>query len=189
MNRIQHTGSYGLDGNPDSRRYPPPEKTDWASRLGARMLDLGCTLSTAESCTGGYLAHRLTAVPGSSGYYKGSVIAYSNEIKIKVLSVPPAVLEKEGAVSEAVVRAMAQNVKRLMDTDYAIATSGIAGPGGGTPQKPVGTVWMAIATPGGCLSQLFHLSSCREQNIVLSTYHALRWLSEIIGIADMTDKK
>ena len=105
------------------------------------------TLATAESCTGGYIAHLITTVPGSSDYYIGSIISYADRIKENFLNVEAALFEKHGAVSEPVVLAMAKNVKEKFNTDYSIAVSGIAGPGGGTADKPVGTVCIAIATP------------------------------------------
>ena len=113
--------------------------------VGEKLKAQGLTIATAESCTGGKLAVLLNKHAGSSAFYKGSVVAYSNEVKEHVLKVRKEYLEQYGAVSEQVVAAMAFGVMKLLDTDYAIATSGIAGPDGGTPEKPVGTVWLAIA--------------------------------------------
>ena len=121
------------------------------------------TIATAESCTGGRLAAALNAQSGSSAFYMGSVVAYSNEIKEQVLGVQPDTLMQYGAVSEQTVREMAEGVRALMHTDYAIATSGIAGPTGGTPDKPVGTVWIAWATPEGTEAECFHLGAARER--------------------------
>lgn len=121
------------------------------------------TISTAESCTGGRLAALLNAHPGSSAWYWGSVVAYDNRIKQQVLHVPADVLQTHGAVSEETVRAMAEGVRLLCNTDYAIATSGIAGPTGGSPSKPIGTVWIAWATPSGTQAECFHLGSLRDQ--------------------------
>ena len=104
-------------------------------------------LATAESCTGGAISKRIISVPGSSTYFKGSVVSYANEVKTNVLHVAASEIEKNGAVSEEVVKAMALGVKHLLKTDYAIASSGIAGPEGGSKEKPVGTVWLAIAGP------------------------------------------
>ncbi len=104
------------------------------------------TLAVAESCTGGYLSHLITSVPGSSEFFKGAVVSYSNEIKRSVLNVRELNLKKHGAVSEFVVNDMAINTMGLFDVDYSIATSGIAGPGGGSEEKPVGTVWICVAT-------------------------------------------
>ena len=121
------------------------------------------TIATAESCTGGRLAAALNAQSGSSAYYMGSVVAYDNTIKEQVLGVKHSTLEKYGAVSEQTVREMAEGVRALMNTDYAIATSGIAGPTGGTPDKPVGTVWIAWATPDGTMAECYHFGIARER--------------------------
>ena len=121
------------------------------------------TIATAESCTGGRLAAALNAQSGSSAYYMGSVVAYDNRIKEQVLGVKHSTLEKYGAVSEQTVREMAEGVRALMNTDYAIATSGIAGPTGGTPEKPVGTVWIAWATPKGTTAECYHFGIARER--------------------------
>ncbi|MEE0922305.1 MAG: CinA family nicotinamide mononucleotide deamidase-related protein [Paludibacteraceae bacterium] len=132
--------------------------------LAARLLtQQGMTIATAESCTGGRLAAALNAQSGSSAYYMGSVVAYANEVKEQVLGVQHDTLVQHGAVSEQTVRQMAEGVRALMHTDYAIATSGIAGPTGGTPDKPVGTVWIAWATPTGTEAQCFHFGAARER--------------------------
>ena len=121
------------------------------------------TIATAESCTGGRLAAALNAQSGSSAYYMGSVVAYDNTIKEQVLGVQIDTIMQYGAVSEQTVREMAGNIRALMHTDYAIATSGIAGPTGGTPDKPVGTVWIAWATPTGTEAQCFYFGATRER--------------------------
>ena len=131
--------------------------------LGQLLRDRHQTIATAESCTGGRLAALLNKHPGSSAFYMGSVVAYDNAVKQQVLGVHPESLEKYGAVSEVVVREMAEGVRALMHTDYAIATSGIAGPDGGSAEKPVGTVWIAWATPQGTTAECFHLGKLREQ--------------------------
>jgi nicotinamide-nucleotide amidase len=134
------------------------------SALADRLLkQKGMTIATAESCTGGRLAAALNALSGSSAYYMGSVVAYDNTIKEKVLGVQHSTLMELGAVSEQTVRQMAEGVRALMHTDYAIATSGIAGPTGGTPDKPVGTVWIAWATPIGTQAKCFHFGAARER--------------------------
>ena len=102
------------------------------------------TLASAESCTGGNIARMITSIPGSSSYYSGSVIAYENRIKSEVLGVDPQVIEKKGAVSREVVEQMARGIRHLMGTDTSISTSGIAGPDGGTDDKPVGTTWICV---------------------------------------------
>lgn len=109
----------------------------------------GRRVATAESCTGGLLGGILTAVPGSSAWYVGGVVAYANEVKVRELGVPEAVLEQYGAVSRETAVAMADGIRRRWAVDVALATTGIAGPGGGTAEKPVGLVWMAVATPAG----------------------------------------
>ena len=121
------------------------------------------TIATAESCTGGRLAAVLNAQSGASAYYMGSVVAYDNSVKTNILGVSPFTLDADGAVSESTVRQMAEGVRTLLHTDYAIATSGIAGPTGGTPDKPVGTVWIAWATPDGTQTQCFHFGAARER--------------------------
>ncbi|MBQ8386386.1 MAG: CinA family nicotinamide mononucleotide deamidase-related protein [Paludibacteraceae bacterium] len=131
--------------------------------LGNQLKARHQTIATAESCTGGRLAAALNAQSGSSAYYMGSVVAYDNRIKEQVLGVKHSTLEKYGAVSEQTVREMAEGVRALMNTDYAIATSGIAGPTGGTPDKPVGTVWIAWATPDGTVAECYHFGVARER--------------------------
>ncbi len=121
------------------------------------------TISTAESCTGGKLAALLNKHAGSSAFYYGSVVAYDNSVKHNVLGVSQSDLDTYGAVSEQVVCEMAEGIRRLCKTDYAMATSGIAGPDGGTAEKPVGTVWIAWATPAGTTAECFHLGKLREQ--------------------------
>jgi nicotinamide-nucleotide amidase len=124
------------------------------------------TLSTAESCTGGKIASIITSHPGSSKIFKGSVVAYDNDVKVNVLGVEADLIEKYGAVSSQVVEQMASGVRRLLKTDFALATSGIAGPDGGTPEKPVGTVWIALATPKKVVSRKLLLFKQREFNII-----------------------
>ena len=129
--------------------------------VGELLKQKACTIATAESCTGGRLAAALNAQPGSSVFYRGSVVAYANEVKEQVLGVAHDTLVQHGAVSEQTVRQMAEGVRRLMHTDYAIATSGIAGPNGGTKEKPVGTVWIAWATPEGTVAECHHFGAAR----------------------------
>ena len=131
--------------------------------VGRLLAQHGKTIATAESCTGGRLAAALNAQSGSSAYYMGSVIAYDNSVKTNLLGVSQETLDTSGAVSESTVRQMAEGVRELLHTDYAIATSGIAGPTGGTAEKPVGTVWIAWATPEGTKAQCFHFGAARER--------------------------
>lgn len=144
--------------------------------VGRYLLERKKTISTAESCTGGYLAHLITKVPGSSEYYKGSVIAYSYEIKENELGVPKEILEKHGAVSKEVVEKMAQSIREKYKTDFALSASGIAGPGGGTPDKPVGTVWIAMADKNQVVSEKFLFGTHRERNIQKTAAAALNIL-------------
>ncbi len=129
------------------------------------LIKKGKTLSTAESCTGGYISHLITSIPGSSEYFLGSVISYANDVKVNLLGVENIIIEKHGVVSKEVVEQMALGGKKTIGTDYCIATSGIAGPDGGTKEKPVGTVWIAIATPNGVFSKLLNLGEHRGRNI------------------------
>ena len=131
--------------------------------VGELLKAKGATISTAESCTGGRLAALLNEHSGSSAFYYGSIVAYDNSVKQRILSVSKASLEQYGAVSEQVVRQMAEGARRVCGTDYAIATSGIAGPTGGTQEKPVGTVWIAWATPTQTFAECYHLGVLREQ--------------------------
>jgi len=143
---------------------------------GQLLREKNRTVSTAESCAGGYLAHLITSIPGSSDYYTGSVISYANEVKTSQLGVDLRDLEKYGAVSRQVVEQMALGVKDKLGTDYSMAVSGIAGPDGGTKEKPVGTVWIAVATHGNVQSKLFHFGEHRGRNIRLSALAALNML-------------
>ncbi|HNX07469.1 MAG TPA: competence/damage-inducible protein A [Bacteroidales bacterium] len=152
------------------------ENDTLASVTGKLLQKKQASVATAESCTGGLIAHLITEVPGASAYFKGSVIAYHNDIKTKVLGVNKNLIEKHGAVSEEVVRAMASGVRELMQTDYALAASGIAGPDGGTPEKPVGTVWIACATPEKTLTQKLSLGNDRGRNIRRASLAALNIL-------------
>ena len=131
--------------------------------LGRLLKQKGATIATAESCTGGKLASLLNKHAGSSVFYYGSVISYDNSVKEHVLGVPAEMIKAHGVVSEEVVTAMANGVRELIGTDYAMATSGIAGPSGGSKEKPVGTVWIAWATPNGTTAECFHLGKLREQ--------------------------
>lgn len=148
--------------------------------VGRYLLASGKTLATAESCTGGHVAHRITTVAGSSAYFKGSVVAYSNEIKMNVLGVDATLLNKYGAVSREVSERMASGILKLMSVDYAIATTGIAGPDGGTDEKPVGTVWIAVGTKDSLVSRKFQFSLDRQLNIERTTQMALLMLLELV---------
>jgi nicotinamide-nucleotide amidase len=146
--------------------------------VGDMLRNKKATLATAESCTGGYVAHLLTSVSGSSDYFIGSVVSYANQIKINELGVNPADIENHGAVSQQVVEQMAKGVLQKYGVDYAVATSGVAGPNGGTPDKPVGTVWIAVATKTTVTSKLFTFGKIRSINIERSAIAALGMLRE-----------
>jgi len=148
--------------------------------VGKLLRQRGRTVGTAESCTGGYIAHLLTSIAGSSAYFKGGVITYSNDAKQKVLQVDPGTIASAGAVSEETVRQMAQNALPLLDTDYAIAVSGIMGPGGGSPEKPVGTVWIAVGNHQKIIAQKFSFRFDRQRNIELTATNALNLLRKFI---------
>ncbi len=149
------------------------QDTTVAGAVGLLLKEQHKTLATAESCTGGNIAHQLTLIPGSSTYFKGSVVSYANEVKEHVLGVSKNDIEIYGAVSRPVVEQMARGVQCLMNTDCAIAVSGIAGPGGGTPEKPVGTVWIAVACGDKLHSEMFVFGNNREYNIERATHRAL----------------
>jgi len=156
------------------------EEDSMAGNIGEILKTKGLTVSTAESCTGGNIAHFFTLNPGSSEYFKGSVVTYSNDLKIKLLGIDPQIITEKGAVSKEVAEAMALNARRLMGTDFTIATSGIAGPDGGTPEKPVGTVWIAVAGADFVVSKVFNFGNHRERNIIRSSQAALNMLRLIL---------
>lgn len=151
-----------------------------AEVIGRMLVEKGKTLAVAESCTGGYISHLVTSVPGSSKYFKGGVTAYSNAVKQNQLGVNESSLVEFGAVSEQVAKEMAQGVKKTLQTDFAVATTGIAGPDGGTPEKPVGTVWIAVAGEKKVFATKFVFGDNRERNIVRSAQTALQILRRII---------
>ena len=144
--------------------------------IGRLLSEKKATLSTAESCTGGLIASMLTSLPGSSIYFKGSIVAYANEAKENLLLVEHSAISIYGAVSEQTVIAMANGGKKKLAVDYCISISGIAGPDGGTIEKPVGTVWMALATPSGIATKKINLGGNRERNIQMTIFAALNML-------------
>ena len=144
--------------------------------VGDLLTAQNASVSTAESCTGGAVAKMITSVSGSSNYFEGSVICYSNICKINQLHVQENALQNHGAVSQEVVEQMAIGVKRKLNTDYGLATSGIAGPTGGTPEKPVGTIWIALATKNGVISKKLNLGYSRDRNIHVTSLSALNML-------------
>jgi nicotinamide-nucleotide amidase len=148
--------------------------------IGRLLKQRGQTLGTAESCTGGYIAHLITSIPGSSHYFKGSIVSYANEIKTGLLHVDPKILATEGAVSQPTVESMVRGALTQLDTDYVIATSGIMGPDGGSPEKPVGTVWIAVGNRRNILAQKFSFRFDRARNIELTATSALNQLRKFI---------
>ena len=141
----------------------------------------GLTVSTAESCTGGNIAHRLTLIPGISDCFKGSVVAYHNDLKINALGVSARDIEQYGAVSSQVATQMAEGARKVMQTDLAVATTGIAGPTGGTDEKPVGTIWISVSSPERTITRSFNFGQfARENFIERSTMAALMMLNEMI---------
>ncbi|MGM9759478.1 MAG: CinA family protein [Parabacteroides sp.] len=145
--------------------------------LRARQMRMG----TAESCTGGRIASRITSIPGSSDYFAGGIVSYCNQVKQQVLGVDRQDLEHFGAVSEPVVRQMAEGAMRVLLCDCAVATSGIAGPGGGTPEKPVGTVWIAAAVRHHTVTRCLHLSGDRKSIIEQSADTVLSLLYQLLN--------
>ncbi len=141
--------------------------------LGKLLLQKNKTVATAESCTGGYIAHLLTSIPGSSAFYNGSIISYANEVKTEMLGVTENMLTNHGAVSEEVVVQMVKGILQHIPTNYAIAVSGIMGPDGGTEDKPVGTVWIAVGNTQKQVTKKIHLRFNRQRNIHLTAVNAL----------------
>ena len=148
--------------------------------LGNLLLAKNKTMVTAESCTGGYIAHRITSHSGSSAWFKGSIVSYANEVKETLLQVPHDYFTTVGAVSEAVVTGMVKGVLQQLDSDYAIAVSGIMGPGGATPEKPVGMVWVAVGNKEKIVTQLFNFRFDRARNIEMTAMNALNLLRKFI---------
>ncbi|MEQ9149166.1 MAG: CinA family protein, partial [Cytophagales bacterium] len=144
--------------------------------IGKKLASAKLTVATAESCTGGQVASKITSVSGSSVYYKGSVIAYSNDIKIAELKVNSKDIQENGAVSEVVVKQMAENIRLKFNTDIGLSTSGIAGPDGGTEDKPVGTIWIALSDKSGTIAKKLQIGLNREMNIEMTTLSVLNLL-------------
>ncbi len=137
-------------------------------------------MATAESCTGGYIAHLITSIAGSSNYYKGSIVSYDNEVKRHLLGVDRYTLEVKGAVSEETVTQMLQGLLQKIDVDFGLAVSGIMGPGGGSDEKPVGTVWIAVGNRQNISTQHFNFRFDRARNIELTATNALNNLRKFI---------
>ncbi|MBA7484153.1 Nicotinamide-nucleotide amidohydrolase PncC [subsurface metagenome] len=152
--------------------------TSLEQELANLLRQQGLTLGVVESATGGLISHRITNVAGSSDYYKGSVTAYSNEAKIKVIGVKKDTIDKYGAVSHQVAEEMAQGGKKILAVDICLADTGIAGPSGATPEKPVGLFYIGLSSPSGTYSQQHIFPGNREQNKRDAAEAALSWLKE-----------
>ncbi len=157
------------------------DNDDLEVAMGKELKKQGLTVSAAESCTGGYISHMFTKVAGSSAYFMGSVVSYDNSVKINVLGVNAETIDQHGAVSEETVTQMAEGVRKLMKTDFAIATSGIAGPDGGTPEKPVGTLWIACAMEGRTIAKKVQMANQRDTNIQYGSVVALNLLRKMMN--------
>ena len=164
---------------PEGKLYGYGEE-EMEKLIGELLISNGATLALAESCTGGAIAQLITSVPGSSQYFIGGVVAYSNRIKQEVLGVDPESIEKHGAVSREVAEQMAEGVRKRFRSDYSIATSGIAGPGGGTGEKPVGTTWIAVASSGSTRSEVYRLGDHRGRNIRKAALTGLNMLRNLV---------
>ena len=149
--------------------------------IGALLREKGLTLGVVESGTGGLISHLITNVPGSSNYFKGSVTAYANDIKRKIIGVKSATLEQHGAVSPQVAVEMADGGRKVLGVDICLADTGIAGPGGGTLEKPVGLFYIGLAHQGGAFSRRYQFHGTREENKQSAAEAALTWLKEYLG--------
>ena len=169
------------------RNMQPPVET----RIGPLLLERGLKLAVAESCTGGLIGYRITSVPGSSDYFLGGIIAYANEVKTRLLGVSINTLDVSGAVSRETVLEMVSGVRRALAADVAVSVSGIAGPAGGTPSKPVGTVWVGLAAQQGAWARLFHFPGNRSYNQAAAAEAALALLLDYLqGHRDLdTDER
>ena len=154
------------------------DETEIEEAVGLLLKERGATVSTAESCTGGYVAHRLTSVAGSSSYFLGSVVSYSNEVKESMLGVDHESLRLYGAVSGQVAEQMAEGAKERLQSTFAVSTTGVAGPSGGSPDKPVGTVWIACAGPLRTVTRKLQLGTLRDVNIQLTAMHVMNMLRQ-----------
>ncbi len=152
---------------------------DFESKIISRevsqlLWEMNKTVSTAESCTGGRIAEAIIAVPGASKYFKGGIISYVDEVKMSLLGVAPDVLAEQTAVCEEVARQMVRGACKTLNTDYAISATGIAGPGGGTKENPVGTIWLACGTQDKQMTMLVQEDHGRDINLAIATNHAMQ---------------
>jgi len=157
------------------------EQKTIAAEIGEELLRRGQTMATAESCTGGNIAHQVTLVPGSSAWFRGGVVSYTNDVKMNVLQVPRELIDRYTEVSTQVAEAMAKGVCLITGADFAVSTTGIAGPTGATDNNPVGTVCLGVATPHKVVSARLVFGSDRQSNIDSFTDAALRMLLDNIG--------
>jgi nicotinamide-nucleotide amidase len=144
--------------------------------IGELLMKKNATIGTVESCTAGQLAHTIASVPGASAYYQGALLTYSNELKHRMAQVTQEALMNFGAVSEQVAKEMAENGKRILGVDYCLSTSGVAGPSGGTPDKPIGLVWIGLSTPKGTTAKSFRFGDNRQRNLDMTVLSAMNWL-------------
>ena len=156
------------------------EKEELAEVVGALLRKEKASLGLAESCTGGHLAHQFTQISGSSDYFKGCIASYANEVKMDQLGVSSSILSEFGAVSEVCITAMAEGARKVLGATYSLATSGIAGPNGGSTEKPVGTIWIALAHPGGVITRKLQLAGTRIQNIHMTSLAAINLLRRFL---------
>ncbi|MEE1082303.1 MAG: CinA family protein [Paludibacteraceae bacterium] len=154
--------------------------SELVKKLAQKLITSGKAIATAESCTGGNIAHNITLLAGSSQYFLGGIVSYANEVKMNVLGVSKEDLDKYGAVSQAVVESMATGACKAIGSDYSVATSGIAGPGGGSEEKPVGTVWMAVSDGKKVVSKKWNFDGSRAEIIEKATKTAIFMLLEIV---------
>ena len=157
------------------------DNDDLEVAIGKTLKSKNLTVSVAESCTGGYISHLFTKVAGSSAYFMGGVVSYDNSVKINILGVNAQTIADHGAVSQETVTQMAEGVRKLLKTDFAIATSGVAGPDGGTPEKPVGTIWIACAMEGKTIARKIQMTNQRDTNINYGSVVALNLLRKMLN--------
>lgn len=156
------------------------DETNLPAKIGGLLKEKGLTIAVAESCTGGYIAHLFTSNAGSSEYYRGGINPYHNDLKINILGVKKETIEQHGAVSEETVIEMAERVRELFGADIGISTSGIAGPGGATKEKPVGTTWIALADGENTQTKLYHFQFDRESNIEITSNSLLNLVRQTL---------
>jgi nicotinamide-nucleotide amidase len=144
--------------------------------FGQALLQKNASVGTVESCTAGLLAQRIASVPGASAYYQGALLTYSNQLKIQIAQVNADTLNEFGAVSEQVAKQMAANGKKILGVDYCLSTTGVAGPSGGSPEKPVGLVWVGLAGPNGTFAKQFRFGDNRQRNLDMTVLSAMNWL-------------